>query len=166
MTRKKPKGIPIETLILDDQIPKANYRGGTGVVVHLKSGFKRNYDIEFRAALDETLHRNAVKGINHGAGQSDKQAKSVEAKKGAGGKNMEQLIAAFVRPRDAETPLEIWNSFRDELREWSGGEVFDGNRKGQRTYRYTKFKSGRPAELTYKRFGQLRSKASKARRRP
>jgi hypothetical protein len=53
MSSKKPEGIPVASLISS-------------------KGFKRNYDIEFKEALDETLHRDAVAGGKHKATQREK----------------------------------------------------------------------------------------------
>ena len=56
MSGKKPEGIPLAALIAG-------------------KGFKRNYDIEFKEALDETLHRDAIDGAKHKAAQRAKAQK-------------------------------------------------------------------------------------------
>ncbi len=84
MSGKKPEGIPLAALIAG-------------------KGFKRNYDIEFKEALDETLHRDAIDGAKHKAAQRAKAQKP----RGAGddGRTMRQVIASIMRLYPSETDL-------------------------------------------------------------
>jgi hypothetical protein len=86
MATKKPEGIPLSALIKGD-------------------GFKRNYDIEFKTALDADLQRNAVAGIKH----NDRQRERAKRPRGVGtdGRTMRELIAAEARSHDGLTPLEL-----------------------------------------------------------
>jgi hypothetical protein len=83
---KKPEGIPVSQLI------------GT-------RGFKRNYDIEFKEALDAELHSNALTGIKH----KDRQREKAKKPRGRGtdGRTMRALIADAARRYDGLTPLEL-----------------------------------------------------------
>ncbi len=77
---KQPKGIPISALIKS-------------------RGFQRNYEIEFKKALDAELLSNAVVGIKHKDGQREK-ARQPRNK-------MREVIAAESKQRPDLSPLEL-----------------------------------------------------------
>lgn len=94
--------------------------------------FKRNYQLEVRAALDDALNLNAVAGLKARDGQREKGRKGNIAreknKEGVYGGSLQELITSF---QPNASPGEAWDSFRDELREWSGSAVEVGERNGR-----------------------------------